>query len=269
MPSRPTSFADGKLLAFHDGAIGRIVFNKPDRLNAMSLDMWDGLRDALALFQTEDDIRAVVLSGAGDRAFVSGADITEFDEMRASDTGIRNYNERYEGADAALYAFPKPTIAQLHGFCVGGGMAIALSCDIRICAEGTRMGIPAAKLGLGYGYQGVRRLRSVVGPAIASEILFSARMLDAAEALTHGLVNRVVPASDLETEVNGLAAAVAGNAPLTIEAAKAAVQAAGSDTADAAADRMNALATACSMSADYAEGRQAFAEKRAPVFRRR
>ncbi|WP_298835770.1 enoyl-CoA hydratase [uncultured Roseobacter sp.] len=263
------TFAEGKLLVEREGATGRIIFNKPDRLNAMSLDMWDGLRDALAFFAEDDDIRAVVLSGAGERAFVSGADITEFDAMRSTDEGIQDYNARYEGADAALYTFPKPTIAQIHGFCVGGGLAIALSCDIRICAQGTRMGIPAAKLGLGYGYAGVRRLRSVAGPAIASEILFSARLFEAEEALRHGLVNRVVPQDDLAEEVSALATTIAANAPLTVEAAKAAIRMAGSSEAESAADQMNARATACSKSEDYAEGRLAFAEKRHPVFRRR
>ncbi|WP_300030406.1 enoyl-CoA hydratase [uncultured Roseobacter sp.] len=263
------ALADGKLLIRSEGAVGQITFNRPDRLNAMSLDMWDGLALALKEFADNDDIRAVILSGAGERAFVSGADISEFDEMRATEAGIRNYNDRYEGADAALYNFPKPTIAQIHGFCVGGGMAIALSCDIRICSETTRMGIPAAKLGLGYGYAGVRRLTDVAGPAVASEVLFSAQMFDAAGALSRGLVNRVVPEADLASEVAALADRIAANAPLTVEAAKAAIQAATGPDPESHADHIDALAMACSTSADYAEGRAAFAEKRTPVFRRK
>ncbi|TMM50754.1 enoyl-CoA hydratase [Sulfitobacter sabulilitoris] len=264
-----TQFAEGRLLVQSQDGIGRITFNNPARMNAMSLAMWDGLRAALDTFEADDTIRVVVLNGAGDKAFVSGADISEFDRMRATPAGVRDYNARSEAADLALYTFPKPTIAEIKGFCIGGGMGLAIACDLRICAEDTRMGITAGKLGLGYGYDGVRKLTEVAGPSVAAEVLYSAQLFTAQEAKGMGLVNRVVPRDGLEEAVTELARRIAANAPLTVEAAKAAIRAVTRPDAGVGKAQIDALTKACFASEDYAEGRRAFAEKRKPSFTRR
>ncbi|MCR9125604.1 MAG: enoyl-CoA hydratase [Rhodobacteraceae bacterium] len=262
------TLADGRIVLGRDGPVGRITFNQPARMNAMSLAMWDGLKTALQGFADDTAVRVVVLDGAGDKAFVSGADISEFDRLRATPEGVADYNARSEAADHALYSFPKPTIAQIKGFCVGGGMGIALACDLRICADDARLGITAARLGLGYGLDGVRKLVQLAGPAVAADVLYSARLMSAGEALSNGLVNRVVAPADLAQTVAETAARIADNAPLTVEAAKAAIRAVQHPETDAAA-RIAALTDACFASADYAEGRRAFAEKRKPVFARK
>ncbi len=253
--------AGGLIVASRTGAVGHVLFNRPEKRNAMSLAMWQGLTDALAQLAADDAVRVVVLSGAGDRAFVSGADISEFESQRASEAAIADYNRVSEGADRALWAFPKPTIAMIRGFCVGGGMGLALACDMRIAAEDARLGITAARMGLGYGVEGIRKLVDLVGPSVAAEVMFTASLFPAAEARAMGLVNRVVPVEALAATVDELAGRIAGNAPLTVTAAKAAIRP-GSDVA-----AVEALVKACYDSADYAEGRRAFMEKRAPVFR--
>lgn len=261
--------AGGKIVVTKDGHIGRIVFNNPERRNAMSLAMWDGLKAALDGFGCDHDVRVVVLSGAGEKAFVSGADISEFDALRATPEGVADYNARSEAADAALYAFPKPTIAEIKGYCVGGGLGLAIACDLRICAEDARLGITAGKLGLGYGYDGVRKLIEVVGPSVTADVLFTADLMPADEALTKGLVTRVVPSSDLRREVSKTAGQIAANAPLTVEAAKAAIRAIQRPENGVGKADIAAMTAACFASDDYAEGRRAFAEKRNPVFRRK
>ncbi|MFD0917180.1 enoyl-CoA hydratase [Pseudahrensia aquimaris] len=266
---QPTDFADGRLKADRDGAIGRIIFNNPDRMNAMALAMWDGLKDALAMFENDDTIRVVVLSGAGDKAFVSGADISEFDALRSTPAGVENYNARSEAADAALYNFPKPTIAEIKGYCVGGGMGLAVACDLRVCADDTRMGITAGKLGLGYGYDGVRKLVSLLGPAVAAEILCTAKLFTAEEALMKGMVSEVVARADLRASVDALAQRIAANAPLSLEAAKAAIRTISIPENGIGREGIDALTAACFASEDYAEGRAAFAQKRKPEFKRR
>lgn len=264
-----TFFADGTLIVQRDGAIGRIIFNNPARRNAMSLAMWDGLAEGLALCAKDDAVRVVVLSGAGDHAFVSGADISEFNDMRKTPQGVRAYDTRYEAAENALYTFAKPTIAQIHGACVGGGMGIAIACDLRICSQDARMGIPAGKLGLGYGVQGVRYLVEVVGPSITSEVLFSADLFSAARAKDMGLVNRVVKRDALAQSVTDLAAQIAANAPMTMAAAKMAIKAVQRPMDGDDLDKITAFIRACSASQDYAEGLAAFAQKRAPRFQGR
>ncbi|EFL87549.1 enoyl-CoA hydratase [Ahrensia sp. R2A130] len=266
---KPMELADGRLLATCDGPVGRIIFNNPDRMNAMVLAMWDGLKQALDAFAADDTIRVVVLAGAGDRAFVSGADITEFDALRSTAEGVRDYNARSEAADAALVNFPKPTIAEIKGYCVGGGMGLAIACDIRICADDTCMGITAGKLGLGYGYDGVQKLVSVLGPSVAGEILYTAKLFTADEAFSKGMVNEVVARADLADTVAELAGRIAQNAPLTVEAAKATIRAITLSGSGNGREDIDALTAACFASEDYAEGRKAFAEKRKPVFRRR
>lgn len=261
-----TGRAGGRILIGRSDGIGRIVFNKPEKMNAMSLDMWQGLHEALDAFASDGAVRVVVLSGAGDRAFVSGADISEFGEKRSTPEAVEVYNRTYLEADEALRTLPKPSIAAIRGFCVGGGLGIAMACDIRICSTGSRLGIPAAKLGLGYGLAGTRRLVDIAGPAAASEVLFSARLFEAGEALGMRLVNRVVAEDVLDDEVAAMAGRIAANAPLTVATAKQAIRAAG-DPQPGDAERIAAMVAACYASEDYAEGRRAFAERRLPKFR--
>src|SRR6202046_2597077 len=181
-----------KMIAEKDGAIGRIIFNNPARHNAVSLDMWQALAQIMEDFENDDAIRVIVLSGAGGKAFVSGADISEFKEKRATAEAAELYAKVSESARLALQETVKPRIAMIRGYCIGGGMATALACDIRIAAEGSRFGIPAAKLGLGYAYDGIKKLIDIVGPAYAREIFFTAREFTAEEALGMGRVNRGV-----------------------------------------------------------------------------
>src|SRR6202035_1829355 len=202
-----------KMIAEKDGPIGRLIFNNPARHNAVSLDMWQAVTEIMDDFERDDGIRAIVVSGAGGRAFVSGADISEFKEKRASEEAVAAYSRISENARQRIQDTLKPTVAMISGYCIGGGVGTALACDMRIAAEGSRFGIPAAKLGLGYGYDGVKRLVDLVGPAHAREIFFTARQFTGEEALRMGLVNQVVPDGELETYVNNYCDMIAANAP--------------------------------------------------------
>jgi len=249
--------------------IGWMMFNNPDRRNAMKLEMNRAVVHILTTFDAADEVRAVVMYGAGDRAFVSGADISEFDAHRATPDGRADFEATWAGADRAFMALKKPLIAMINGFCIGGGLATALQADLRVTADNGQFGIPAARLGLGYAFGGVTKLTHIVGPTLAAEILLTARRFDASEALAMGLVNQVVPAADLLDAVTKLAASIAANAPLTVQAAKAAVKETFKDPARHDIDRMNALVEACFLSDDYEEGRKAFMEKRVANFQGR
>src|SRR6478752_7440238 len=209
-----------KMLAEKDGAIGRLIFNNPARHNAVSLEMWQAVGQIMEDFDNDDAIRVIVVTGAGGKAFVSGADISEFKEKRANEQAAAEYSRVSEAARHALQDTLKPTIAMIRGYCIGGGLATALNCDIRIAAEGSRFGVPAAKLGLGYAYDGIKKLIDIVGPAYAREIFYTARQFSAEEALAMGLINRVVPGDELESYVKNYCDTIAANAPLTIRAAK-------------------------------------------------
>ncbi len=256
---------DKLLLAVDDG-IARVTFNNPEKRNALSVEIRTALPGLLRHLQDDADVRVVIITGAGDRAFVSGADISEFGDRRTTPEARAEY-DRAAGASAdAWTALEKPIIAMIRGFCIGGGLLTALQADIRIAADDAQFGVPAARLGLGYGYGGVAALMAVVGPAFAAEILFSARRLSAAEALQCGLVNRVVPVADLEAAVMTLAQAITENAPLTVAACKAAIREAGRTPDRRNLDRVAKMVEACFLSDDYREGQQAFAEKRRPHF---
>jgi enoyl-CoA hydratase len=255
-----------KMLSRKEGRAGYVIFNNPERHNAVSLDMWAAAGQMLDAFRNDDNIAVVVVTGVGGKAFVSGADISRFEKERSNEAAVKHYNSVVEKSYAAFHDFPKPTIAMIRGYCIGGGMGLATCCDLRICTERSTFAVPAAKLGLGYGYTGLKRLVDVVGPSFAMEIFYTARQFTAAEALTMGLVNRVVPDGELETYVTNYAETIAGNAPLTIKAVKAVVGEMVKDESKRDLKRAQAAVDACFKSRDYEEGRKAFMEKRKPVF---
>lgn len=254
-----------KILSATEGAIGTLTFNNPERHNAMSLDMWRTATGALEQFEQNPVVRVIVLTGAGGKAFVSGADISKFESERATLDAVAEYNAAVDRFGQTLSNCSKPSIAMIRGYCVGGGVGIAVCCDLRIANEAARFAVPAAKLGLGYGYSNVRRIMDLVGPQFVTEMLLTARQFDAVEAARMGLVNRVVPDAEIEGAVREVAETIAGNAPLTIQAVKRIVRELRGDEPDIAA--CDALVQKCFESADYREGRQAFLEKRKPVFR--
>ena len=256
------------MLAEVDGSIGWMIFNKPARRNAVSLDMWEAIPAILDRFEQDPAVRVVVLKGAGEQAFVSGADISQFEKARSSAASNAHYETVSGEAGRRLAACGKPTIAMIRGFCIGGGLAIAIGCDIRIANEGARFGIPAARLGLGYGASGVRKLMELVGPSFTKEIFFTARHFSAAEAKEMGLINRIVADEALEEYTRRYCATIGENAPLTMLALKRTVgELVLGERADlATCDR---LVRACFESEDFIEGRRAFMEKRRPVFQGR
>ncbi len=255
-----------KMIAEIENDLGWITFNNPKRRNAISLEMWEALGDILEHFHASDAVRVIILKGAGDKAFVSGADISEFDQKRGDAAQKVEYGKVAARAQQWLAKSDKPLLAMIQGYCIGGGLATALSTDIRIASTDSTFGIPAARLGLGYDFSGLKALSGVVGPAYAKDILFSARLLNAEEALRIGLVNRVVARHELETVVRDYAARIAANAPLTIKAAKAGINEAMKDPEKRDLGKIKSMVDACFNSEDYREGRAAFMEKRAPNF---
>jgi enoyl-CoA hydratase/carnithine racemase len=255
-----------KMLSRKEGGVGYLIFNNPERHNAVSLEMWQAATHILADFAADPQVRVVVLTGAGGKAFVSGADISKFESERSSKEGIDRYNEAVDKANTAVYEFSKPTIAMIRGYCIGGGMGLASCCDLRICAENARFAVPAAKLGLGYGYPGVKRLMDVVGPSFTKEIFYTARQFDAEEARTMGLVNRIVPNDKLESYVKDYAATISANAPLTVDSIKFIVGELLKDESKRDLEACDEIVARCFASSDYQEGRKAFMEKRKPVF---
>ena len=212
------------MIAEKNGPVGRLVFNKPAKRNATSSDMWEAIPVILDDFEKDPAIRVVVVTGAGDKAFVSGADISEFETARSTPEQVKRYDEIGELANTRLTKCSKPTIARIRGYCVGGGLAVSLTCDIRIASENSRFAVPAAKLGLGYRAAGIKTLMNVVGPAYAKEIFYTGRLFDAAEALQMGLLNRVVPDAELDSYVDNYCKLIGQNAPLTMHAAKRTIE---------------------------------------------
>ena len=258
-----------KMIARKEDGVGWLIFNNPARRNAVSLAMWEAVAEVMADFAADDEIRVAVMAGAGDKAFVSGADISEFAENRNSAAAEETYKAATASAHRAMASFEKPLLAMIQGYCIGGGVAVALAADIRIAADDTQYAVPAARLGLGYNYAGLSTLTSLVGPAMAKEIFFTARRFNAQEALAMGLVNRVVPVDQLEAVVAEYTGMIAENAPLTIRAAKATVGEVLKDPDKRDMARLEKMIKSCFDSEDFTEGRTAFMEKRRPMFKGR
>ena len=255
-----------KMRAWSRDGIGWMVYNNPARHNAVSLSMWQAIGDIIESFEQDPAVRVVIARGAGGKAFVSGADISEFDSKRSDATQMATYGAASARGSRALASLSKPLIACIEGYCIGGGLAAALNADVRFATPDSLFGIPAAKLGLGYGYEGLAKLSRAVGPASARDILLSARFLGAEEALRIGLINFIETRDDIRDAVTEYANRIARNAPLTVKAAKAAINAWERGGQKEDLDNVRRLAEACFDSDDYKEGRRAFAEKRTPQF---
>jgi enoyl-CoA hydratase/carnithine racemase len=267
--STDKSFADGNILQSVTDGVGTITFNNPEKRNAMSLEMWEGLGHALIELRDDPHVRVVILVGAGDKAFVSGADISQFEKTRHNAQASEEYSNRSAAQRALLANYPKPTIACVRGFCLGGGMQVAMSADIRIAAQNSQFGIPAAKLGIAYGYDGLKHLVSLVGPSWARLLMYTGMRIDSAEALRIGLVDRVVPDTELWNATSEIARTISGNAPLAIKAARITIAQVLQDPDQRDMEAIKKIGIACMDSEDFREGRQAFMEKRKPEFKGR
>jgi len=254
------------LITQRTGAVATVLFSNPEKLNAVTFDMWSAVPATLAALDADAAVRVVVIAGDGDKAFISGADISQFEKLRGTAEAQAEYNKAVEKAYLAPMRCSKPVIARIRGICIGGGLGFAAACDLRICADDAVFRMPAARLGLGYSPTGVRRFMNVIGAANTSDIFFTARKFDAQEALRMGFVSRVVPAAQLEQVVAETCAMIAENAPLTVAAAKFAVQQALLDAAERDMAKAVRMVQACFASADHQEGRKAFMEKRKPSF---
>jgi enoyl-CoA hydratase len=259
-------YAGGKMLAAKEDGIGLVTFNQPEKRNAMSVEMWVGLGEILDEFAEDSSVRVVILTGAGNKAFVSGADISQFDKLRSNADAQQEYDRMTSVGRNKFSAFPKPTIARIRGFCLGGGLAIAMQTDLRIAAVDSEFGIPAARLSIAYGFDGLRNLVNLVGPAHARMILYTGKRIDAAEAERIGLINKMVSEEDLNEAVLDIARTIADNAPLSVAASKLTITEVMKDPADRDMDAVRAAGKLCFDSEDYKEGRRAFMEKRQPVF---
>jgi enoyl-CoA hydratase len=249
-----------------EGPVGTIVLSNPDKFNAMTSDMWRALPETLARLDADPEVRVIVLTGDGDKAFVSGADISQFGEQRTDPAALATYNAAVDAAYLAPVKTGKPTLAKIRGICMGGGLGIAAACDIRICADDARFRMPAGRLSLGYSQAGVKRFAALIGVQNTYDIFYSARIFDAQDALRMGFVTRVVPAAELNAAVADMAAAMAENAPLTAKAVKLAMNAWLDNPADQDSPTVRQAVETCNLSEDYREGVRAFAEKRKPGF---
>ena len=261
-----TEYAGGKMLAARDGGVGIITFNQPEKRNAMSMEMWLGLGDILTEYEKDDTITVVILQGAGDKAFVSGADISQFAKNRNSADSQKEYDRITGVGREKFHNFSKPIIAKIHGFCMGGGLAIAMATDLRIGTPDSQFGIPAARLSIAYAPDSVKRLIDLVGPAHARMILYTARRIGGVEAERIGLINQCVEADDLDETVMSLARTISENAPLSVRASKLTISEMLKDESQRNMAAIKEIGEICFNSADFKEGRTSFMEKRAPKF---
>jgi len=252
-----------------DGHIGWIVFDHPEKLNAVSLEMAEAVPNFVAELEADPAIRIVVVKGAGERSFIAGSNISTFDSVRTDADQNRRYQEISQGSYDSIYHCAKPTVAMIQGYCIGGGVDYAASCDIRICADDAVFAIPAVKLGLGYGYQGQIRVNRLIGSSRARDLYFTGRRYRAEEALQAGLVHRVVPKADLEAQVREYSATIAQGAPLTMLALKRGFIELDKESGERDMQTLHDMIAACYGSQDYQEGKAAFAEKRPPRFQGR
>ena len=255
-----------ELITRKEKSVGWIVFSNPAKFNAVSHDMWAALPQCIAAFDADPEVRLIVITGEGEKAFISGADISQFEKARGSAEAQAVYNRAVIDAYEAPVRCSKPVVAKIRGICMGGGLGLAAACDVRIAAEDAVFRMPAARLGLGYNFTGITRFVQLLGQANTSDIFFSARKFGAADALNMGFVNRVVPVADLDREVDAYCEMIAENAPLTIAAAKFAIRQTGLDASARNLDETSGMIEACFNSEDYREGRKAFMEKRKPNF---
>jgi enoyl-CoA hydratase/carnithine racemase len=264
-----TSETENPILVEHEPPLGWMIVNRPHMRNALNFRAWQRILEAMAELNHDPAVRVIIMRGVTPEAFISGADISEFPSHRANAEQARLYRSAPGDATDALVTSPKPVVAMIAGICIGGGLQVALSCDIRIAARGTRFGIPAARLGLAYPLDGVMSLAQIAGPANARDILMSARIFDAEEALRMGLITRVVEPDELESNVRDYATRMATNAPLTMAAAKATIREGLRDKSDRDLKKIAAMVGQCFDSEDYKEGVRAFLEKRPPRFQGR
>jgi enoyl-CoA hydratase/carnithine racemase len=258
-----------KIIVNKSNGIGWIILNQPEKKNAISFEMWEAIPRITEQFCDDDDVRVVILTGQGDQAFSSGADISQFEKKRSSKSTTDEYNLTVKAAVAALDQLAKPSIAMIQGYCIGGGTSVAVHCDIRIAADNAVFAIPAARLGLAYRWEDIYPLVQLIGPSFTRELLYTGSRFNSKEAIQMGLVNRVVPVAELKSYVTEYAARIAANAPLTIHSANRTVAEALKDPEQRDLAEIETLAARCFDSDDYREGRQAFSEKRKPRFKGR
>lgn len=256
-----------KIAARKDGAIGWLVFNNVAKHNAISMDMAEAVPEVMRAFENDPEVRVIVVAGAGEKAFAAGSDISGFESVRADPAKNRHYNDVNERSYNAVYECTKPTVAMIRGYCIGGGLDFATSCDVRFCSDNAVFAVPAGKLGLGYGHEGILRFARVTGLMRARDLFLSGRRMNAEEALRIGLVHRVIPLAQLEAETIAYAQTIADNAPLTLAALKRAFLEYEKSPGERDLSRAQAMIDACFKSEDYVEGRAAFAAKRKPQFK--
>jgi enoyl-CoA hydratase len=251
------------------GATGWIVFDQPAKRNAINDAMWRGIPPAMQRFDEDPEVRCVVFRGAGTAAFSAGADISEFESTRSNEEAVGQYDDLLDRVLHAIQGSLKPSVAMIYGYCFGGGVEIALACDLRYCGASAQFSIPAAKLGLAYNVEGHKRLLETVGHARTREIMFLGRRYPAEQALAMGLVHQVLPDTALEGFVAEVLQTLAQNAPLSIANTKTILEEYVKSTGAPDPARMRAAMERCARSEDYKEGRRAFMEKRKPAFKGR
>lgn len=255
-----------KIIASKEGAVARLVFNNPDKLNAISLEMWEGMGRAVKAIEADPQVRVIVVSGAGGKSFVAGADVSKYEEERMGENAQEHYARTGEIGLSALYESSKVTIAAIDGWCIGGGISVAVSCDLRYCSEQSQFGQPAMRYGIGYRYKSLRRLVDIIGVPASKDMLLGGLRFSAHEAYAKGLVGRVLSAAEFQPFIDDIAGKIAIGAPLTAQQVKYTLATILQDPDARDLDRCEEMFQTCYASKDYQEGIRAFAEKRKPVF---